>query len=133
MKQWLKKHFKQHMIRPAIYKTLSYFLSALALVLFWNRLVNAAALLPLSYAYTIIGLFFFALAWLNYLRLDGVKLPVMTWLPLSTRKRPRGAFSDISDYLDEEVVSVYRQSNKEAVRLALLLTPFLVPCYLRSN
>jgi len=112
VKQWLKEHFKQHMIRPTIYKALSYFLAALALVLLWNRLVNTAGLLTMSYAYTIIGLFFLALAWLNYLRLDGIKLPLMKLLPLTTKKRSH-AFSDISDYLDEEVVSFDELAEEE--------------------
>ncbi len=104
MKQWLKKHFKQHMIRPTFYKAFSYFLFALTLALFWNRFVNTAGRLHMSHAYTIMGLLFFALAWLNYLRLDGIKLPFMKRQPLRPKKRPH-VFSDISDYLGEEVVS----------------------------
>lgn len=104
MKQWLQKHFQRYMIRPTIYKTLSYFLTALVFTLLWNRFVNTAVLLPMSYAYTIIGLFFLAAAWINYLRLDGIKLPLLRLIP-GSKKKPPGGLSDISDYIDEEVVS----------------------------
>ncbi len=55
MKQWLRRHFKQYMIRPTIYKVFSYFLTALTLALLWDRFANTAGLLSISYAYTIMA------------------------------------------------------------------------------
>ncbi len=66
----------------------------------------------MSYAYTIIGLFFLALAWLNYLRPDGIKLPLMKAAPEHKDATP-GAFTDISDYLDKEVVSFDELAEEE--------------------
>ena len=43
---------------------------------------------------------------------DGIA-PLMKLLPLSTKTRPRGAFTDISDYLDKEVVSFDELAEEE--------------------
>lgn len=89
------------MIGPIVRKAFSRFLYALTVALLWNRFINTAGLLSIDHAYTIVGMIFFALAWVDYLRLDGLKFPLIGWLPIRTKKRPFDAF----DYLDEEVVS----------------------------
>ncbi len=121
MRQWLKERIKRYMVLPIIYGTLSRFLSALTLALLWNRFVNTAGLVPVSHAFTVLGLGFFALAWFNYLRLDGINLPLVKWLPLSQKKRSLGAFSDMSDYLDEEIVSLDELAQEERDACNLLV------------
>lgn len=120
VRRWLRKHLKRYMIRPIIYKAFSRFLPALTLALLWDRFVNTANLVSPSYAYTILGLIFFALAWISYLRLDGIRLPVAKLLPLGTKKRSFGAFSDIPDYLDQEVVSFDELAEEERDTCSLL-------------
>lgn len=121
MKQWLKKHLKPYMIRPTVYKAFSYFLTALVVVLFWNRFVNKGGSSPMSHAYTILGMFFFAAAWFNYLRLDGIKISVMSLLPIGTpKKRASGPFSDMSDHIDTEVVSFQELGQEERDTCCLL-------------
>lgn len=93
------------MVSLIIYKTFSRFLCALTLALLWNRAVNTLGLRSIRFAYGVFGLCFFALAWVNYLRLDGINIPPVNWLPFSTRKRSFGSFCDIPDHLDEEVAS----------------------------
>lgn len=112
MKRWLQKYFQPYMIRPTVYKALSYFLAALVFVLFWNRFVNKG-LLPLSYAYTVLGLFFLAAAWLSYLRLDGIKVPLLKLVPMGRRKQPLSGFADMSDYVDTEIVSFEELAEEE--------------------
>jgi hypothetical protein len=103
MKRWLQKHFQAHMIRPTIYKALTYFLVALVLALVWDRFINAVPL-PLSYAFTIIGIFFLGSAWLSYLRLDGINMPLLTLMPIGRKKRPLSSLANMSDYMDTDIV-----------------------------
>ena len=101
MARWLKGHLRRYMIGPIVQKTFSRFLYALALALLWNRFVNTAGLRSIDHAYTVVGMFFFALAWVDYLRLDGIRFPLIDWFGQRTRKRSSGPF----DYVDEEVVT----------------------------
>ncbi|MGI6628412.1 MAG: hypothetical protein ACOX4K_08745 [Bacillota bacterium] len=112
MKRWLQKHFQHYMIRPTIYKALSYFLVALVFVLVWDRFVNTEGLSPMSYAYTVLGLFFLAAAWLSYLRLDGIKVPFLRLMPVR-KKQPFASFMDMSDYVDIEIVSFEELAEEE--------------------
>lgn len=113
MKRWLQEHFQRYMIRPTIYKALSYFLVALVFALVWDRFVNTGGLLPMSYAYTVLGLFFLAAAWLSYLRLDGIKVPLLKLMPMGRKKQPFASFKDMSDYVDIEIVSFEELAEEE--------------------
>lgn len=104
--QWLRRYLKPYMARPIISKTLTHFISALTIALLWDRFVNKAGLLSIkTHAYTSLGIFFIALAWLNYLRLDGIKLPRLQLVKSDKKKQPTRSYSDIADYVDQEVVS----------------------------
>lgn len=115
MEKWLRQHLQPYMIRPIVYKTLSYFLTALAFALFWDRFANRANLYALSYAYTIIGVFFFAGAWFNYLRLDGIRLPMIKW------PKPRSLpFGGMAEHIDHEVVTFDELAEQERNTCSLL-------------
>jgi hypothetical protein len=119
--KWLRKNLKRYMFRPIIYKILAYFPTALVFVLLWNRFVNTAMYFPMSYAFTIVGLFFLALAWFNFLRLDGIKLPLRQLFSIARPpKRSLGALNDMSDYLDEEVISFAELTVEERETCRLL-------------
>jgi hypothetical protein len=113
VRRYLRKHVKRRMIRPIVYMTCSRFLCAVTLALLWNRYLNAAGLVSIGYAYTIIGLLFLALAWFSYLRLDGIKMPFARWLPLQPIKQSSGPYGDIPDYLDEGFVSFAELPEEE--------------------
>ncbi|NLW16425.1 MAG: hypothetical protein GX033_02030 [Firmicutes bacterium] len=117
MEKWLKPY----LIRPTVYKTFSYFLTALAFALFWHRFVNRAHLYAISHAFTIIGVCFFAMAWFNYLRLDGVRLPRWKWPVLRRKPLP---FADMADYMDEEVISFEELAEEERNRCCLAASIF---------
>jgi len=108
--KWLRQHLQPYMIRPTVYKTFSYFLTALAFALLWDRFVNTAGLFAISYAFTTLGVFFLALAWFNYLRLDGMNLPQWTWPRIKRKPLP---FADMADFIDEEVVSLEELAEEE--------------------
>ena len=119
MKKWLQKHFKGYMIRPTVYRAVTYFLLALVVVLIWNRFINARPM-PLSYAFTIVGIFFLASAWLSYLRLDGVNIPLLTLVPIGRKQRPLSGLADMSDYMDTDIVP-FEELTKDEQNICCLL------------
>ncbi len=121
MRKWLREHVGSHLIRPIIYKTLSYLPTALVLAILWKRFIDRAGVFPMSYAYTVIGVVFLASAWFSYLRLDGVNLSLMKLLPIGTpRKRSSGPSSSMVDHIDVEIVSFAELSEEERATCRLL-------------
>ena len=117
MKRWLTKHVRRPMVSPIISVALSRFLTALALALAWNRFFNARQLLKVQHAYTVAGAVFFSFVWVNYLRLDGVNIPRLgqrlSHGLTRVKKRTIPAYSDMLDYVDEEIVSFHDLSQEE--------------------
>ena len=67
--------FSAIMIRPTIYRAVTKCAVMLTVVLLWDRYVNKG-LLPVGRdGCFVAALFLFGLAWLNYLRLDGLEVP----------------------------------------------------------
>ncbi len=112
MKRWLIQKIKPYMIRPIIYKTCSYLLLGMAVAFLWKRFINNTGLLPISYAYTVGGFFFLAAAWISYLRLDGIDVPILKFLPIG-RGRRAAASLDMSDYMDQQVVNFEELVDEE--------------------
>ena len=117
-----KPSFEKYMIRPVIYQVFTRFLVGLCLALLWNRFVaprvSAAAL---SWGCEFFAVFFAAMAWLAYLRLDGVKVPKFDRKLFRRKKTPERAFGDMIDYVDEPIVSFEELSDEEK-DLALLIS-----------
>lgn len=124
MKKWLKEHVGPHLARPIVYKVLSYFPTALVLILLWKRFVDRAGLFPIHYAYTIAGVFFLAVAWFSYLRIDGVKMPSTRHLRRGNapmpKKRPPSPYADMTDYIDIEVISFEELTHEERAICSLV-------------
>ena len=106
MKQRPHKRFKPYMTRPAIYKAFSRFIYALLLSLLWDRFINGGMMTKM-HAFLFFGVFYAVMAWISYLKLDGVRMPNLTdWLTSSLpRRKPERSFGDMSDYVEENVVS----------------------------
>ena len=65
---------KKKMLRPFIYKLLGRIVTGLVLALLWDRFINIHKLYSMmDTAFFFLGFLFFALAWVNYLKLDSVK------------------------------------------------------------
>lgn len=120
MKQWVKTYFASHMIRPVVYKTFTRFIYALTLALLWNRFVRDKTGFPSHWTHTFVvpGMLFLAMAWSNYLWLDGIRPPIaikgrLAQLQQVLKKRRSDAFSSISDYVDTELISFDELSEDE--------------------
>ena len=74
MKLFLKM-YKPYMLRPIIYKLIPRLVTGLVLSLLWDRFFNAQKLFSMvERAFFVLGIVFFAMAWVNYLKLDGMKI-----------------------------------------------------------
>lgn len=64
--------FEKYMIRPMLYQCATKISIALVLCLLWDKFINREQYYSLvEFAFFVAGIFFLALAWFQYLRLDG--------------------------------------------------------------
>ena len=102
MKKWREK-IQPYMLRPFIYMTFTRFILALAAILLADFFLSPNAGRSLKSAFFLLGGVLFALlAWIAWLRLDGVKLPKIMMLRVNPRKKPSRMYGDIIDYVDEQ-------------------------------
>ena len=116
MNKWLKKHFKPYMTRPVVYKTFTRFVYALLLSLLWDRFINDGYMTKM-HAFLFFGVFYALMAWLSFLKLDGLRIPsLMDFMTSSLpHRRPERSYGDMSDYIDENVVSFDELEDEEKV------------------
>ena len=106
MKNKLKLRLERHMIRPAIYHGATKFGVAMLAALLWHRFANPSNLSLNTHGFFFLSVFFVLLAWLTYLRSDGLRMPRLKLDFLKKlKKKPMRSFGDMADYIDEEVVS----------------------------
>jgi len=121
MKTWFMKHVQPYMIRPIVYKAFTRFIYALLISLLWNRFINDG-FYPIGNIFLFFGIAYAILAWVDYLQLDGVKMPHLAdWMTSSLpHRKPERAYGDMSDYIDEEVVSYDELEDEEKIVCKLL-------------
>ena len=113
MKKWFQKNFRPFMVRPVIYQVFTRLIYALTLILLWNEFANRGGI-PLSWAFIVPVLFYLLLAWMAFLRLDGIRAPKFDRKLFLRRKKPeRFSSGDIADYLDHKPVSFEELEEEE--------------------
>lgn len=95
-----RRRLERYMIQPLVIRTFTRFVIALTFALLWKRFV--ASIQPLSVAFTFIAVLFFVLAWLAYLRSDGVRLPQIDKKLFDRKPKPVIRYGDMIDHIDEE-------------------------------
>lgn len=101
MRQLLRV-FDRHMVRPWLYTAFTRFIFALTGALLLDFLVKTSDLINFRmYAFLFLGVFFALLAWIAYLRLDGVRLPKAMMKRVGPRKKTVRSYGDMIDYVDE--------------------------------
>ena len=91
-----------YMKRPFIYMTFTRFMFALAAALLADFFLSPAAGRPLRADAFLLTAFVFALlAWIAWLRLDGMRLPKCLMLRVNPGKKPSRMSGDMIDYADE--------------------------------
>lgn len=100
--RFIQKWVKNYMIRPIIYKTVTKISVGVVLALLWDRFINRNQMLSIvEYAFFCIGVIMMALAWFQYLKLDGLRFLI----PRNQKKKKPKKQRDIVDFVDEKIVS----------------------------
>ena len=109
-----KTRFERHMIRPLIYQVFTRFVVCLCFSLLWARLVSPrVAGSSAAWAFQFFAAFFAVMAWMAWLRMDGVRVPSFDRKLFRRRKKPPMAFGDMADYMDEPVVTFEELTDDE--------------------
>ena len=116
----IKKIFQPYMIRPTVYQCVTKISIALALALLWNRFINVEGVFSMVRdAFLVAGVFFFMLAWFQYLRMDGLKMSRVSDEE-KKKKKKRHISKDIVDYADEKIISFSELEDDERMVCRLI-------------
>ena len=108
--------FEKYMIRPMLYQCATKVSIALVLCLLWDRFINREQYYSLvEFAFFIAGAFFLALAWFQYLRLDGARIHHLMEEKQEKKKKKQHFTKDIVDFADEKIISFSELSDEERV------------------
>lgn len=120
MKKWRNK-IQPYMLRPFIYMTFTRFILSLAAVLLVDFFFSPGAGRSLkSAAFLLGGALYAVLAWIAYLRLDGVKLPKIMMLRVNPRKKPSRMYGDMIDYVDEQPLVSFEELDDAEKDICIL-------------
>lgn len=117
MRHILKKYQKVH-IRPIIYYCVSRGSISLTAAFVWDRFWGGKSYLSVARdIFFLVGLVFLGIAWVHYLRLDGINPKIKEEVEATRifkKKKPmRFSYGDIIDFADEKVVTMDELSDEE--------------------
>ncbi len=121
MKKKLKRLWQKHMIRPTVYMAFVRGILGLTAALLWNEFVGVRSALPMrAFAFLFLGVFLLVMGWMAYLRLDGLKMPVLDRRLFEWTRKPKRTYGDMIDHVQEDVVSFddLEDEEKDFCRLA---------------
>ena len=125
----LKQNMQPYMVRPLIYMTFTRFILALTAALLADYFLRAGAGQHMkATVFLFMGIFFAILAWIAYLRLDGIQLPKPMMLRLNLRKKPTRLYGDMIDYVDEEPQPITFEELNDGEKDLCLLGADVVCC-----
>ena len=110
--------YKKDMFRAILYKAVGRLATAACLCLLWQRFVSDGAFTIWEAPCLAVGVAFLGWAWVDYLRLDGIRLPFVDRdrrLPEQRMARKRHATHAMADFADEKIVSFDELSPEEKV------------------
>jgi len=102
MKRFLER-YKPKKFKSVFYKFFRRFVTGLVFALLWDRFLNAEKHFSMTgHAFFVLGAVFFALAWVNYLKIDGMKIHYLNEdRKKAGRTKPKTGF--LIDYAEEEL------------------------------
>lgn len=113
----IKDVLKPYMLRPTLQKAIVRLLIGLIAALLWDRTVNSShyyAIVPDTFF--VVGAFWLTLAWINYLRLDGLRNPFANSLMRKEEKKKKRLLKrkrEMIDYVDEELSEQEQLTDRE--------------------
>jgi hypothetical protein len=116
------------MIRPIIYRIIPRIITGLVLALLWDRFLNVQKFFTMvDHVFFILGVLFFAMAWVSYLRLDGVKI---FHLNESKKRRIKHEMKQPADFMEEEPSPDDALSDNEKATATLIANIFTGLCFM---
>jgi len=109
-----RRYFSRSLLRPTIYMASTRFLLMLALVLLLDRFAGHKYLYSIRmYGFVFAGALYALLAWIAYLRFDGVHMPKLLMKRVNITKKPMRTYGDMIDYVDEEPMVTFDDLEDE--------------------
>lgn len=129
----IKAIYKPYMVRPIIYKAVTRFSVGLCVALLWDRFVNVDGFYSMvESCFFVVGMFLFVVAWLSYLKLDGIN-PHIPWITKNmphNRSHRRHRSRDIVDFVDEKIISFDELSDEEQIVATIGCNVLAGSCFL---
>ncbi len=95
--------YEPYMRRPIIHMVFTRFILALFIVESAVYFLSPAVGRPIRGTVCLLAAVFFGLmAWIVYLRMDGLQLPKLMMMRINPRKKPSRTYGDMIDYIDEK-------------------------------
>lgn len=120
----IRSLLSSELVRPTIYRSVTRCAIALVLLLLWDRYINKAGMLVVWDGCFVVAMTFLGLAWMAYLRLDGVRVRYMTEEERKEqrerKKKRKRITGDIMDYADEHIVPFDELGEEEQMLCTLL-------------
>ena len=113
--------FQKYMIRPMLYQCVAKFAVAMVLCLLWDKSYPLPPLLKSFRRVTLMkenalfvaGCIFLMLAWIQYLRMDGVRIHHL--LEEKEEKKKKHITKDMVDFVDEKVIPFGELDDDERI------------------
>lgn len=109
----IREVWSKSILRPIIYMTLTRFGIGLCAALLLDFFFPDSERDLKLWAFTLLIFIFLALAWIAWLRLDGIRLPRVMNLRWSPRRKPIRTFGDMIDHIDDDIVTFDELDNDE--------------------
>ena len=112
----IRNTFQDYMIRPTIYKCVTKISIAFTASLLWERYIGKCGMRGMvEQAFFVAGFYFVVLAWMEYLKMDGVKVHFLLEERQKKKKPKRHSQADIADFADEKVISFEELEEDERI------------------
>lgn len=117
----IRQIWHPRLLRPLIYMIFSRFLISLCLLLLADYLFSGPAGRPLkSTLFVLAGVLYAALAYIAYLRMDGIALPKVMMLRVNPRRKPARSYGDMIDHVDEQPPVSFEELEDDEKDLCIL-------------
>jgi hypothetical protein len=127
MKKILKTY--SYLIQPTIYKIVTRVFLGTTFALLWNFLISKnQTYIMAERSFFFVGVVLLAMAWFNYLRLDGFSV-IKIKKDKKRKNKPEHQSKSTIDFVDEEV-TIHELEKKDEIITAMIANAFTGLCFL---
>ena len=101
-----RPRFERHLIRPLVYQVFTRYLISLCIALLWARFIAPRVVgSSVSWGFQFFAAFYVVMAWMAWLRLDGVRMHTFDRKLFRRKKKPPIVYGDMIDHVDDPIPS----------------------------